>query len=163
MNKIEPAKSAHCCCVPSNSGCSCVLRGTYLLRLALGGMLLFMSINKFSGGLSAFVDNMSAIFAGSILPMVLVKTFLTITPFVEGVLGALILLGLFTRIATWVAGLLFALYAVGITATGNQALSPEIAYNFVYLFGALFLAKKSMKHDKISLDHLLCGGKCERC
>ena len=138
--------------------CPCV---NYVLRLALGGVLLVMGINKFGGGVTTFVDNTMAMFDGSILPGGIVKAFLTAVPLVEVVLGALILLGLWLRHAAVVTAFLFAFFAVGLTAAGNMDLMQGITNNFIHLFVALFLVKKSCP-TPLSLDKVLnTGGKCD--
>lgn len=142
------------------NGKCCAPHYTYVMRLALGGLLLVMGINKFSGGVSAFVDNMSAMLEGSILPLGLITAFLTIIPLIEVVLGAMILLGLYTNHAAGVAAYLFALFIIGLTSTGNPELMQAITNNFIYLYGATMLAKCGMV-TRLSLDHMVCGGKCE--
>ena len=145
MEKSEKCCSVHC---------------TYVLRLALGGLLLVSGINKFNGGVSAFVDNMSSMMEGSLLPMGIVTAFLTIVPLIEVILGAMILLGLYTKHAAGIASYLFALFVIGLSSTGNPDMMQGITNNFIFLFAAIMLAKKATM-TKLSLDHLICGGKCE--
>lgn len=147
-------KMGGCC----GSGCC---HSSYILRLALGGMLLVAGILKFKGGMGTFVDGTAAMFTDTILPMAIVKGFLTLVPLLEVVLGAMILLGLFTRYAANIAGYVFALFVIGLSASGKMEMGPAIAYNFIYIYAALKLAKKSKMASPLSLDKLLCGSKCD--
>lgn len=123
----------------------------YILRFALGGMLIFMAIGKLMMGVSTFVQNTSPLFEKSVIPTGLVTEFLFIVPWLELILGTLILLGLFTRFASILSGFLFALFAIGLVATGNTEMTGAIGDNFIYIFAALWLKKTPI--GKISLDH----------
>ena len=126
---------------------------SYVLRLALGGLLLIVGIGKFSGGVEAFVSGAAPMFDGTLIPMTLAKGFLTLVPLLEVVVGGLLLLGLFTSVAAWVGAFVFALFIVGLATTGK----PEMVNNFILLFATVWLAK--LPSGRISLDHLVGMGK----
>ena len=128
------------------------------LRLALGGMLLLYGIAKFKMGIATFAAESSVMFGETIIPVALAKGFLSATPVIEVVLGALILLGLYTRHAALLAAFLFAIFIVGLTSTGSSNFITMMSANFIYIFAAFILAH--MHHSKWSLDHLvICKGK----
>lgn len=131
-----------------------------VLRLALGGMLLLYGVAKFKMGVGGFAEEMSGMFAETIIPVGFAKAFLMAVPLIEVVLGTLLLIGLYTRYAAELAALLFALLIVGLTATGNNDLILMMAANYIYIGAAFILA--SNPHISWSLDHALCkGGKCD--
>lgn len=136
---------------PSNSGCcSTVCFSTLILRLTLGGFLFFMGLGKFMMGVSAFVAQYSPTFESSWLPMGVVTLWLTVLPYLEFVVGALLVLGLFTRWAAVAAGFMFMLFIWGGTLSGQ----PDIFYNvFLPFFAAMWLIKKP--YSSVSLDKVL--------
>lgn len=126
---------------------------SYVLRLAVGGLLLIAGIAKFSGGVEAFVSSSTGMFEGTVIPVALAKIYLTVLPLLEVVMGGLLILGLFTSVAASVASFMFALFIVGLAATKSDA----ITNSFIFMFASLWLTK--MESGKLSLDHLLGTGK----
>ncbi|QQR84047.1 DoxX family protein [Candidatus Peregrinibacteria bacterium] len=125
-----------------------------LLRIAIGGMLLLGGWAKFGMGTAVFVDGTTAMFANSVLPMVLVKGFLTALPLAEVVIGLMLLLGLFTRYAAMLAGLLFSLFVVGLVSTQDQNAGMMVMGNMIYLLATFKLMCVSCA-SKCSLDSLM--------
>lgn len=128
-----------------------------VLRLALGGMLLLYGVAKFKMGVGGFAEEMSAMFAETVIPLGLAKSFLSVVPLVEVILGALLLLGLYTRYAALASALLFALFIIGLTSTGNNDFILMMAANYIYIFACFKLTCNL--HSSWSLDHVLCKGK----
>ena len=133
--------------------CHAALAG-YVLRLAIGGLLLIAGIGKFSGGVEAFVTSSVTMFDGTLVPMFLAKAYLSLIPLLEVVVGGLLILGLFTNIAAWVASFMFALFIVGLAATKSDMMTNS----FIFMFASLWLTK--VKSGALSLDHWVCRGKC---
>ncbi len=130
----------------------------FILRVAVGGMLLLAGHSKLQGGTAAFVDAVLPLFADTVLPAALVKAFVTAVPTVEVVLGALLVLGLFTDLAVRLAALLFAIYIIALTAQNSPNNAVAMIGNFVYI---LALSKVLCSGpSKLSLDRLKeTGGK----
>jgi thiosulfate dehydrogenase [quinone] large subunit len=125
-----------------------------LLRLTVGLMFLVYGISKLRGGLFAFSHAMVTSFEG-ILPLALVKPFVTVLPFAEITIGALLILGLFTRGALIAAGLLMAALTVGVTIRPDP---PTVAHNVQYGV-AIFLLLWSADRNGWSLDRLRARGR----
>jgi thiosulfate dehydrogenase [quinone] large subunit len=132
-----------------------------IIRLALGGMLFLYGVAKFKAGVAGFADNMSAPFGETIIPLVLAKGFLFAVPYLEVILGGLLILGLFTEVAARLSALLFALFIIGLTALNGPNNIIAMAANFIYITAAFKLICCS--HSILSLDHVICGKNCESC
>ena len=123
-----------------------------LLRVTLGVVFFFSGVGKFVGGLGEFVAGMQQRFAGK-LPLALVTAFAYALPFMEVLLGALLLLGLFTGAALVLSGLLLLALTFG---TVMQNDFPTVAHNTQYAlvnFVLLWLAD----HNGFSVDRLWRG------
>lgn len=123
-----------------------------LLRLTLGTVFLFAGIGKFKMGIGNFAGGMLQQFSSK-LPSILVQPFAYTLPFVETILGALILLGLFTTQALTLSGLLFAALTFGTIMLGDF---PTVAHNVQYAlvnFVLLWLADL----NEFSIDRLRKG------
>ena len=99
-----------------------------LLRVTLGVIFLFYGIGKFMGGIGGFAEGMQQHFAGK-LPGALVLPFAYALPFMEVIIGALILLGLFNSIALVASGLLLLALTFGTVMLGD---APTVAHNLQY-------------------------------
>jgi thiosulfate dehydrogenase (quinone) large subunit len=100
-----------------------------LMRAAFGMVFLFFGITKFTRGLSTFATGMRQRFAGK-LPMLIVVPFSRSLPFIEVLLGALILVGLFNSISLVFSGLLLILLTFGMVILGDTA---TVANNLIYV------------------------------
>lgn len=99
-----------------------------LLRFTYGMIFFFYGINKFGMGLGSFVNGTNQQFAGK-LPAFLVTSFAYLIPFVEIIVGALIIAGLLTRLALTLSGLLM----IGLTFGMVMAGQPQfVAFNLIY-------------------------------
>jgi uncharacterized membrane protein YphA (DoxX/SURF4 family) len=112
--------------------------GLFLGRLPIGTLFLGAGIMKIHGGVSAFV-NQSAASVPSFMPDYLGKTYLTLLPFVEVLIGALLILGLFTRSAAAIASLVLISIMIAVTGVlaGKGMYMPH--FNAVYLGLTLLL------------------------
>jgi thiosulfate dehydrogenase (quinone) large subunit len=120
-----------------------------LMRATFGIVFLFFGITKFTRGLSTFAGGMQERFAGK-LPMLIVMSFGYSLPFIEVLVGTLILLGLFNPISLLVSGLLLITLTFGMVILGD---TPTVANNLIYVlinFALLYLAE----YNLYSVDRL---------
>lgn len=108
------------------------------LRFTLGINMFMHGFARILSGVGAFADKMTAGFGESPLPAPLVRAFLMGLPFVELIIGLLMLLGLFTRYALIAGAFLITLLTFGSTskqdwATASVQLPYAIAF-FILLF-----------------------------
>lgn len=119
-----------------------------VLRITVGVMLLFYGIGKFLMGVGAFVSGTQERLAGSPLPEGLVAVFATALPFLEVILGALLILGLYTSATLFAAGVLVMLLTFGTVMEPDPAtVSRNVNYALV-VFVLLWL----VDYDRYSLD-----------
>ena len=85
--------------------------------------------NIFGPGVEVFASKTMSEFAASPLPSGMVHTFLTVLPFAELILGALITVGLFTRWALILGGVLITALIFG-TALRNDW--PTVGIQMIY-------------------------------
>jgi thiosulfate dehydrogenase (quinone) large subunit len=127
--------------------------GYALLRVTFGVVFLFSGIEKFRAGLRNFAGGMLQQFSGK-LPGVLVQPFAYSLPFVETILGVLIILGLFTTFALSLSGLLLVALTFGTVMLGQF---PTVAHNAQY--GLVnFVLLWTFAYNRYSLDKVIHGG-----
>jgi uncharacterized membrane protein YphA (DoxX/SURF4 family) len=127
--------------------CSSIAYSSLFLRLSLGGMLLFLGINKFMMGSSVFTEMAGKGFTETWLPMGIVTSWLSLMPFLEVVLGALLFFGLYAKWATRLTGFFFVVLMLGGAISQNEAMLLPL---FIYLFAVIFLHEKPQ--SSVSLD-----------
>jgi uncharacterized membrane protein YphA (DoxX/SURF4 family) len=141
-------------------------------RLILAGVFLYAGAAKV-GDLAA---SGRAVSAYQLLPADLARVVGAVLPFVELVLGVLLLAGLATRLAAVVAATLLVVFVAGIVSAWARGLAidcgcfggggqlaagqrpsygPEVARDVALLLAALFLAV--FARTRFSLDGLLMG------
>ena len=122
--------------------------GYAFLRFVLGFDILMHGVSRLISGLAAFAEQMSNSFQNTILPVSLVRPFAQALPFIEVVVGGLVLLGLFTRAALMAGGVLIVVLMFGTTLQGKwDVLSQQLLYGAVY---AVLLATARWNH--VALD-----------
>ena len=121
--------------------------GYALLRFVLGFSILMHGVSRLVSGLAAFADQMTNSFQNTILPLSLVRPFALALPFIETVVGGLVLLGLFTRPALMAGGLLIVALMFGTTLQAKwDVLSQQLLYGALY---AALLAAARWNHVAI--------------
>ena len=113
-----------------------------LLRATFGVLFLFYGIGKFMRGLGNFAGSMQQRFAGK-LPMALVMPFGYSLPFIEVLVGILLVLGLFNSITLVLSGFLLMALTFGMVILGD---TPTVANNLLYVlinFVLLYLAEQN--------------------
>lgn len=78
----------------------------FLLRLPLGVLFFFAGLNKLIGGYGNFINWILGEFDKTWLPQFLLYPYAYTLPFIEVILGALLIVGLFARPALFFAALL---------------------------------------------------------
>ncbi len=139
-----------------------------LCRLSLGGMFLLSGFGKVMGELKGFPENLGAFRNGyyavlqpSFVPDLIATPYGYALPWIELILGALLVLGLFGRVTAllvsfvMVSILVSQVNAHGITATDDPG--PPFNPNYVLLSLALLLTL--LGPGKLALDTLLRGRK----
>jgi thiosulfate dehydrogenase [quinone] large subunit len=122
-----------------------------IFRITLGINILIHGAGRIFGqGTGAFAAKLSSEFAGTVLPSGLIHLFLTILPFAEAILGALITLGLLTRWALALGGLLIAALIFGTALRSDwNTVGIQMIYAITY-----YLLLANVEDDYFSLDTL---------
>ena len=119
-----------------------------LLRLALGMNFFGHGFVRVIGGVDAFAAGLVKGFDKTILPTALVQPFALTLPWVEALLGLLLMAGLFSRLALVVGALLMVALTFGSSMQSNwSAVGTQLAYSVVFsllLFGR--------RYNSLSLD-----------
>ncbi|MBC7808181.1 MAG: DoxX family protein [Akkermansiaceae bacterium] len=123
-----------------------------LLRCALGTAFLMHFVPRLFGGIDTFAENMVKDFANTALPALLVRPFALALPFVEGILGVLLIAGFRTReaIVAVVAVMLLLIFGSSLQ-NGWQAVSIQLLY---VLLAYILLAQRSASNT-LSVDGLI--------
>ena len=124
-----------------------------LLRVGIGTLFLFAGLNKFmrEGGATGVSEGMAERFANTVLPSVLVTPYVFALPYVEVILGTLLILGLFTRPALLITGLLLLSLALGLLAGGDNDTVAKVLNYLLITCIALWFASRD---NEYSIDAL---------
>jgi len=121
-----------------------------LLRLAIGASMLGHGLVRFPK-LSAFSSWMVMGFEKSILPQVLVQPFSYALPFMEFVIGFLLIIGLFTEVALISGAGIMILLIFGTSLIENwEAIPSQLIHVMIFVWLLQFKGENG-----ISLDQLL--------
>jgi thiosulfate dehydrogenase (quinone) large subunit len=108
-----------------------------VFRLSLGINVLVHGAGRIFGpGVEAFASKTASLFAGAPLAPGLVYAFLMVLPFVEFILGVLIVTGLFSRWALTLGGLLITALIFGTALCGDW---PTVGIQMIYAITYYFL------------------------
>jgi len=109
------------------------------LRLTLGINMLMHGLTRVISGVGGFADKVSGEFETGFLPLALVRPFLMVLPFVELVVGVLMVLGLFTRYGLLLGAFTITALTFGSTSVQNwSAAGIQLTYAIAFailLFG----------------------------
>jgi len=125
--------------------------GYFILRLSLGVDMLMHYVVRTWGISQDFVPVTEKMFVGNLLPMSWVHYFLTYLPYLEGVLGVLLLLGLWSRWALTVEGLLVTVLLFGTALRSDWTV---VSHQMIYLL-FVFILLAVEDYDYFSVDALL--------
>lgn len=123
----------------------------FLIRAGMGVNMLFHAVNRFYYGTSAFSGWMVKEFEPTFLPSFTIGAFAAILPFLEGIVGLLLLLGLKTKVGL-VAGASIMIFLI----IGSCLISKWdwATYQMVYLIFFYVLMEK-VEDNRYSVDHFL--------
>ena len=122
-----------------------------LLRIVVGMNLMMHGVGRALAGPAAFSLKMGEQFAHTPLPSWSVHQFALILPFIEGLLGTLLLVGLRTRAALIGASLLMAVLTFGACLVQDWAAAGTQLMYALVLSALLFLHR----YDGWSVDALI--------
>lgn len=107
--------------------------GYLTLRMTLGINMLMHGLTRIISGVGEFADKTASEFVDSPMPVGLARAFLFALPFIELVIGAIMVLGLFTRYALIAGGFLITLLTFGSTAQQNwSAAGVQLPYAIAF-------------------------------
>ena len=125
--------------------------GYFILRLSLGVDMAMHYVVRTWGISQDFVPVTEKMFVGNLLPMSWVHYFLTYLPYLEGVLGVLLLLGLWSRWALTVEGLLVTVLLFGTALRSDWTV---VSHQMIYLL-FVFILLAVEQYDYFSIDAFL--------
>lgn len=124
-----------------------------LLRLAFGVNFFGHGFVRVSGGTGEFAAGLVKGFEKTVLPVGLVQPFALMLPWIELILGILLILGLGSRLIYVLGALLMVCLTFGSSMQSNwSAVGSQLLYSVVF-FLLLFLRR----YNDLSLDTLLVG------
>jgi thiosulfate dehydrogenase [quinone] large subunit len=125
--------------------------GYFILRLSLGVDMLMHYVVRTWGISKDFVPVTEKMFVGNLLPMSWVHYFLTYLPYLEGVLGVLLVVGFLSRAAITVEGLLVTVLLFGTALRSDWTV---VSHQMIYLL-FVFLLLAVEEYDYFSVDAFL--------
>jgi thiosulfate dehydrogenase (quinone) large subunit len=121
-----------------------------IFRLSFGINICFRGVMRIANGTDVFAGDLLKQFAAAPMPPALITPFGLVLPYIETVIGVLLILGLFTRPALVVGGLMMTALTFGTMLIQNFNLAVlQLTYSI-----AFFLLLATRKWDHISLDAL---------
>ena len=121
-----------------------------LLRLTLGFVFLFYGVGKLQTGLVSFGQGLEKDFATTWLPARAVYVFGLLLPFLEVMVGVLLVLGFLRLFTLTFAGGLIVILTSGLAISGNPG---GVAHNMIYAL-LIFLLLRHFEDDEICLDRV---------
>jgi uncharacterized membrane protein YphA (DoxX/SURF4 family) len=109
-------------------------------RLLLGVLFIYASIGKFKMGVGEFYDKGFKPLTPSWLPAILASPYGHAIPFLEMIVGVLLVLGLLGRLTATAAFLMIASFTIALCAAkGLSGGQPGLFHNNFFLLGITFL------------------------
>jgi thiosulfate dehydrogenase [quinone] large subunit len=122
-----------------------------LLRIALGVNFAGHGLIRIHNGVAAFATTTAGHLSGSPLPQGITYAFSSAIPFIEAILGLILILGVFTRIALVSGSVFMMLLTVGVTSNQQWDLaSQQLIYSVVF-FMLLYL----LEHNSVAIDNYI--------
>jgi thiosulfate dehydrogenase (quinone) large subunit len=125
--------------------------GYFILRLSLGVDMAMHYVVRTWGVSQDFVPVTEKMFVGNLLPMSWVHYFLTYLPYLEGVLGVLLIVGFLSRAAITVEGLLVTVLLFGTALRSDWTV---VSHQMIYLL-FVFILLAVEDYDYFSVDVFL--------
>jgi thiosulfate dehydrogenase (quinone) large subunit len=121
-----------------------------LLRVNLGINVAIHGVSRIWSGVGVFASTLANQFQSTPLPGTAVSAFAYALPWVEAIIGVLILFGLFTREALAAASVLMAILMFGATLRQDwNAAGFQVAYALAY-----FILLSLCRYNRFALDDL---------
>ena len=121
-----------------------------IFRLSFGINICFRGVMRIANGTDVFAGDLLKQFATAPMPPAMITPFGLLLPYIETVIGVLLILGLFTRPALIIGGLMMTALTFGTMLIQNFNLAVlQLTYSI-----AFFLLLATRKWDQISLDAL---------
>ncbi len=125
--------------------------GYALLRITLGINIALHGISRILAGPASFVSSLTRQFEGTVLPHFAVQGFGYALPWLEALIGLLILFGALTRVALIAGALLIVLLTFGSTLHQDWDIAGlQLIYALVY-----FVLISFGQYNSLSIDGLL--------
>lgn len=121
-----------------------------ILRLTLGFVFLVYAVEKLMTGPLQFSESLQKDFSKVWLPPAGVYIFGLVLPFLELVIGLLLILGLFTKFALILAGGLLVVLTIGLATLGNPG---GVAHNLIFSI-IIFLLLYHAEENGLCLDRI---------
>ena len=120
------------------------------MRLTLGFVFLFYGVGKLQTGMTSFGQGLEKDFASTWLPTRAVYVFGVLLPFLEVMVGVLLVLGFLRFFTLAFAGSLVVILTSGLAISGNPG---GVAHNLIYAL-LIFLLLRHFDDDEICLDRV---------
>jgi len=123
-----------------------------ILRVSFGANIMLHGVSRILMGHAAFLAYLTHYFEKTtVIPASILPAFATVQPWVELVLGLLLLLGLFTRFALIGGGIVITCLVIGTNLAQDWLVSGlQLIYAFLYYYLLAHLGE-----NRISLDALM--------
>jgi len=123
-----------------------------ILRVSFGANIMLHGVSRILMGHAAFLAYLTHYFEKTtVIPASILPAFATVQPWVELVLGLLLLLGLFTRFALIGGGIVITCLVIGTNLAQDWLVSGlQLIYAFLYYYLLAHLGE-----NRLSLDALL--------
>lgn len=119
-----------------------------LLRITLGINIALHGITRIVAGTGAFEAALSKQFASTALPHIAVQGFGYVLPWVEAVIGLLLIFGAWTRVTLIAGALVMAMLTVGTCLLQDWNVAGlQLIYSTVY-----FILIATVRHNRLSVD-----------
>jgi thiosulfate dehydrogenase [quinone] large subunit len=122
-----------------------------LLRIALGVNFAGHGLIRIHNGVANFATTTAEHLAKSPLPQSFIHAFSNAIPFIEAILGLVLILGVFTRIALVCGAVFMMLLTIGVTSNQQWDLASQQLIYSVVIFMLLYL----LEHNSFAIDNYI--------
>lgn len=126
-----------------------------LNRVLIGLYLLLAGVGKIGGGVGNFVEKGFKPMQPPWLPDALGLPYGYALPFLEVIIGAMLIVGLLTRIASWATLLMILSFTIAITAQGNLTNHGPGPFSGNLIYITLLFLLGIVGGGRFSLDRLI--------
>jgi thiosulfate dehydrogenase [quinone] large subunit len=140
VGRLENISSSH----PSNTAIAYAI-----LRLAFGANILLHGLSRLLNGQPAFLAYLTKYFEHAhLIPSSMLPLFATVLPWVETILGVLLVLGLFSRFTLIIGALVLTVLVVGTNLAQDWLVAGlQLPYCFIYYYLLIHLEQNTLSLD----------------